>query len=90
MQVTPGEMLIGHKRKIFHHEIIHWNKPPREVVDCPKLTLLRLNWTGCWVILFRLWYCQEGLGQMILEVSSNLVFCDSVRHVCVYIYAFYN
>lgn len=86
-----GEILMGHKRKIFLHEkIIHLNNPPRKVVDSPKLTLLRLSWTGCWAILFRLWCCQERLGQMILVVPFNLVFYDSIRYVCVYVYAFYN
>jgi len=41
-------------------------------------TLLGFGWTGCWATLSRQGFCQERLEQMILEVSSSLVFDDSM------------
>lgn len=87
-----GKFSLDVRGKFFTmRTIIRWNNP---------ITLPGKLWTtktdtfkielGCWAILFRLWYCQERLGQIILVVPSNLVFYDSIRYVCVYVYAFYN
>lgn len=43
-----GRFSLDIRGKFFTmRTIIHWNKPPTEVVYSQKLTLLRLNWTGC-------------------------------------------
>jgi len=39
-------------------------------------TLQGFGWTGFWAILSRLGFCRGRLDRMILEVPSNLVFCD--------------
>lgn len=62
-------------------KISHWNTLSRDVVDSQHWALLRFRWAGCWATLSRPHLCHEWLDQMIHEVPSKAVFCDSIYWV---------
>lgn len=67
---TNGTFLI---MRTIHHQ----NSLPRKWWIPHHWTRLGFGWTGCWAIPSRQCLC-KGLGQLMLVVSSNLIFYDSM------------
>ncbi|KAK4811726.1 hypothetical protein QYF61_005294 [Mycteria americana] len=86
MRVNGYMLLLGRfrldTRKIFHNENNQpWESSPQGSGGFPNIGHLRFGWTGCWAISSRWGFCQESLGQVILEVRCNLVFSESMIKV---------
>lgn len=83
LQGTAGEILSGHKRKMFPNENSqfwnNWNNLSREAVNSLILHNFKMQLDRVLGHLFKTTLLPKRLHQMILEDSSNLkVFHDSM------------